>query len=108
MTVTRDKWIKALDRVAPTYCSDDGAAGKDHATWTAPLGGLTVTIRLEPEDTMCRALVPRVSVGQIGIQPSDALDTLAQLQDAQRTLEKAIQAWAHVRHLRVAVDSGRP
>jgi hypothetical protein len=84
---------------AALWGADDGATIFNHeAHWTAPLGGLSVSIRLDIEE---RHMVPVVRVASTSGLPSDPLAALAILDDGRATLIRAASAHTAIGHVRV-------
>lgn len=86
------EWRALLSTAAAGWCADGGAALDDYrAHWTAPLGGVRVTVGLRTSDGagLARHMTPEVTIGQSGGMQRDAYQHARVLRDALATIDAA-------------------
>lgn len=106
MNLSVAEYLPKLDEVAGRYGADPRythAPTNPERTWTAPLGGVGVTLALESTSMRdaSAAWVPRLRIGTSATLPTDPLAALAQLRDTEATLQRAMAAWALLTRCRV-------
>lgn len=96
MNLLYSEYRERLSRQAALWRADEGADVTSDPQWTAPLGLLVVSLRL---DANFRAgnMTPSVQIGQSGSLPSDARTAMILLADAQATLQRALSCLVALR-----------
>ena len=95
-----------LAKVAAEYGADPGAGLFGHsATWSAPLGGLSITIRLDHDrDGEGRAhMRPVLSIDSSAGIPMDPFAALTMMADATATIHRAHTAYLSIHAGSIAV-----
>ena len=99
------EYTAQLSAAAARYGADYGAVVKnDSATWSAPLGGVSLTIRLDFErDGGDRRMRPSLVVDESEGLPMDPLVALTVMADATATIHRAHAAYLSIHGGSVAV-----